>query len=93
MDQEHLVERSRAIALEVERDIAKTQRLDRERDRLGHLWVERLRQLRGLDLDPRELTVVPQANLCEAEVTQALLTKLHLLETVLGDLRPVGQAR
>src|SRR5690606_25393006 len=57
-DEEHLVERAGAIALEVERDEAEAERLDRGHHRARDGGVERARQLGRVDLDARQLAVV-----------------------------------
>jgi hypothetical protein len=93
MDLQHFVQRARAIALEIESDIAKAEGLDRRHDPLGHGRVECARQLAGIDLDPRQLAVMPKTQLAEAERAQPLLALLDLAQPLLGDLGPIGQSR
>ena len=93
MNLQDFIERAHAVALEVERDITKAERLDGTNNSLGHFFVERAWEFDRVDFDSSEFAMMSQAQLPETQASQDHLAILHLTKPLVRHFRAVGQAR
>ena len=93
MNLENFVQRAHSVALEIKRDITKSERLDRTNDAVGHFLFERAGQFDGIDFDACELAMMSQTDLSKPQCAQNLFTLFDLAEALDRHLRAVGQSR
>ena len=93
MNLQDFIERAHAVALEVERDITKAERLDGTNNSLGHFFVERAWEFDRVDFDSSEFAMMSQAQLPETQASQDLFALFDLTKPLGRHFRAVGQAR
>src|SRR5581483_4143343 len=86
------VQRSRAIAFEVEGDKREAEFLEDLDELAGHFGRERARQLVGSDLNPNQFVVMADAELAETELPQCLFPFLDDGQPVRRNLDAVGNS-
>ena len=86
-NEEHLVQRPHPIPLEIEGNPSEAERLDRRGHRAKHVAVQCPIHFLGGDLDPGQVTVVPQANLSETQRVEAFFS---LFRSMTCEERPLS---
>ena len=91
--QQPFVQAAQPVALQIERDVPITDRLELAHDRRAHVGFERPRKLVAADLHARELVVMPHAADAESQARERLFGALDRPELLVGDFRVVRNAR
>ena len=93
LGREDLVERARAEAAEIERDVGEAELLAERDDPVAHPGGDDPRQVVGVELEPGDRVVEPDADLAEPEVAQAILERVDAAQPLGRDLRAVREPR
>src|SRR5947199_10032816 len=87
------VHRARAVAVQVERDVAEAERAEASREFVGDFALQSFVEFRGRDLKPDEFVVMSDAKLSETEFAHDLFTAINRAQPLDCDGRAVGEAR